>query len=180
LALRHFRCASLYPYRITKYDPALRDERGTFLGNDWTSRSDIGKAFDGKALTEAEYLRTEANYLASIDAFFREAGIRSLVLRQLETRENIRLPHFVRGAATLDIPQCIKFVRLALREQVWGMLATPRGAPRRAFLHVGYDFYLYLGVPTPCAAAVKNAQERGLFVEQRRSPYLRLREDGTP
>ena len=34
-------------YRISKYDPWLRDERGYFTGEDWTSFSDIGKEYLG-------------------------------------------------------------------------------------------------------------------------------------
>jgi hypothetical protein len=37
--------------RVTKYDPALRDERGGFTGDDWTSVSDVGGLFSGRVLT---------------------------------------------------------------------------------------------------------------------------------
>jgi hypothetical protein len=30
-------------YRVTKYDPSKRDENGRYMGDDWTSVSDVGQ-----------------------------------------------------------------------------------------------------------------------------------------
>ena len=43
-------------YRITKYDPTLRDAEGRYLPWTWTSYSDIGRAVNGCALCPAAYL----------------------------------------------------------------------------------------------------------------------------
>jgi hypothetical protein len=46
---------SMYAWRITKYNPAFRDERGAYLQDEWTGISDIEAVYDGEALTYAAY-----------------------------------------------------------------------------------------------------------------------------
>lgn len=158
-------------YRITKYDPSFRDANGAYLRDDWTSYSDIGRIYNGAQLSESEYLAIESAYLLSVEEFLREAGIESLQLRGLENNRHRALPQFIQPLAMLSVPQCVEFARIALREVAWGMLA----APGRAYVHFGYDYYMYLGLPSKCPNAISAAQDRGLFVESCRSPYLRQR-----
>lgn len=157
-----------YKYRVTKYDPQLRDADGAFRREAWTSSCDIGRVFNGVPLTESEYLRVEEAYLFAIEALLAEAGIERLLLRDIEDRGDSELPEYVKPEAGLNISQCIEFARLALRERVWGRLVDPG----RAYVHFGYDYYMYLGLPARCPAAVAEIQRRGLFVEPFRSPYL--------
>jgi hypothetical protein len=158
-----------HQYRITKYNPALRDAHGAFKGDDWAACSDVGRAFDGVVLTHAEYQRVEDAYAFSVDKLLRAAKVQSLQLRRLEKRGNFKPPSFVKLGATLDVAHCAEFARLALREEVWGMLVSPG----RAYVHFGYDYYMYMGLPAKCGQAVGEVLQRGLFVEQFRSPYLR-------
>jgi hypothetical protein len=44
-------------------------------------------------------------------------------------------------------------------------------ADRTAFIHVGWDYYMYIGVPTDCPASDRLAAASGLFVEECESPY---------
>jgi hypothetical protein len=162
-------------YRITKYDPSLRDSSGAFMGNEWTSYSDVGRIFDGVPLPEFEYLNVEAAYLFSVEAFLREAKIATLQLRGLENNRGSLLPQFIQSQAILTIPQCVEFARFALREIAWGKLVSPG----RAYVHFGYDYYMFLGLPSKCPNAISATQGRGLFVESCRSPYLRQRSNPT-
>ena len=43
-------------YRVTKYDPVLRDASGAYTGDDWIMFEQIGQTFDGVPLTLATYL----------------------------------------------------------------------------------------------------------------------------
>ena len=154
-------------YRVTKYAPSLRDATGAYAGEDWSSRSHIGRVFDDRMLSEAEYLKIENSYLSAMESFLDEAGIESLELKGLE--------HY--GAAgggtlrggNLSIAQSLEFARLALREEAWGKLVVPG----RAYVHFGYDYYMYIGVPLTCDRSIAIAHDLGLFVERFRSPYLR-------
>ena len=156
-------------YRVTKYDPSLRGEDGSFQGETWTAYSDVGRNFNGVELVESDYLRVEAAYLFAIEALLSEARVDRLVLRGLENRRATKLPKIFRTGAKLNVAQCVEFASFALREQAWGKLVDPV----RAYVHFGYDYYMYLGVPARCPAAIAEVQRRGLFVEEFRSPYRR-------
>jgi hypothetical protein len=39
------------------------------------------------------------------------------------------------------------------------------------FIHFGWDYYMYIGVPHPCASAQARPIELGLYVEKSASPY---------
>jgi hypothetical protein len=160
-----------YQYRVTKYDPALRDFSGAYVADDWTSHSDVGREFNSVTLSESEYLRVEEAYVQAIEALLSDAKIKTLELRGLEGCTSIALPDFAKPGAVLSVAQCSEFARLALREVVWGKLVVPG----RAYVHFGYDFYMYIGLPVRCQSAITAVQNLGLFVEAFRSPYLRQR-----
>ena len=67
-------------YRVTKYDPVLRDATGAYTSDDWTAVTDIGCAFGGVILTEDEYRRVEQAYVDSALAFIREGRLSSLTV----------------------------------------------------------------------------------------------------
>jgi len=157
-------------YRVTKYDPSLRNANSAFRRDDWTSYSDIGRTYNSIPLSESQYLAIEDAYLLSIEEFLREAKIKTLQLRELENNTPRAHPQFIQPLALLSVPQCVVFARIALRELAWGKLV----APGKAYIHFGYDYYMYLGLPTKCPKAIAAAQARGLFVERFRSPYLRM------
>ena len=152
-------------YRITKYDPARCDDRGAFLDDDWTAVSDVGRSFAGAILTAERYKEVEAAYVAVACEFLHEAGISSLQITGLENRGDPPLP-FTEGIIITwyEFPAVIRHM---LREELWCRLEAADG-----FVHVGYDYYLYIGVPYPCPKALSSGHERGLFVESFPSPYL--------
>jgi hypothetical protein len=154
---------------VTKYDPAHRDRRGVYTRDEWTAVSDIGQAFAGVVLTEPEYRRVEVAYATAAVAFLREAGVSSLAVTGLENAAAIPLP-FAEGAS-VALAEVGEVVRRMLREEFWCRL---EGAG--AFVHVGWDYYMYIGVPRPCPAAVALAGQLGLFVEPFRSPYSEARQ----
>ena len=57
-------------------------------------------------------------------------------------------------------------IRSVLREEFWCRLEGPAG-----YLHFGWDFYMYVGVPYPCPKSQELARGLGLFVEEYPSPY---------
>src|SRR5262245_6416722 len=82
----------VFEYRVTKYDPAFRDSTGAYVRDEWTSFSDIGRAFSGVVLTEADYQRAEDAYVTAAVAFLREAGVASVTVAGLEHHAEIPLP----------------------------------------------------------------------------------------
>lgn len=155
----------LYQYRITKYDPMRRSVSGAYLENDWTSQSDIGRKFGGLELTEHRYLEVEQAYLDAASAFLQEANIQVLRVKGLEN-------HALSAAAPMEgseVPTVAvsPVLRGLLREEFWCKLEAPT-----AFIHVGWDFYMYIGVPRRCEDAEKFACSAGLFPEVFSSPYF--------
>ena len=171
----------MHEWRITKYDPARRDASGAFLGDDWSGWSDIGNSFGGRELTPAAYLEMEDRYVAVARAFFREAGVPTVTVKGLEA-DVAPVPRAIEFglAALLDEGAPLiegrrltedgvgRAVRLMLRELLWCRLE----AAGRFFLHVGYDYYLYVGSRTDLPESVDQARLLGLHVEEFDSPYL--------
>ena len=154
-----------YEYQVTKYDPALRDASGRFTGNEWTAMSDVGRRFGGRVLKMREYLATEAKYLRVLAAMLAEAEVSRLELRDLELHGFEPSGRWRQGES-LTIPRAVEFARLALREELWGRLV----APRRAFVHFGYDYYMYVGLSRRTPRALLLAGKRKIFVEPCPSP----------
>ncbi len=156
---------------VTKYDPAFRDATGAYLRDEWTAISDIGTAYDGVVLTLEAYQRVENAYVDAALAFLAEAGVDALTVRDLEHGEGI-VPG-LRSGATLTLEAAGPALRAMLREATWFRLESAD-----AYVHVGWDYYMYVGVPRACPKAVALAVERGLFVEAiSASPYARDEEN---
>ncbi|MFE2231716.1 RNA-binding protein [Streptomyces sp. NPDC059442] len=161
-----------FAYRITKYNPADRDERGHYNGAEDTV-SDHGPA--------------EAAYLEAIAAFAQESGIDRLEIREPEVAGFVNFglatpvdrhglarlfPPDLTGyydGAEVSVPVALELVRAVLRDQgVWCRLEQQDTFT----VHVGWDQYLYVGSDQPCEAAVARTRELGLFAEPiTASPY---------
>jgi hypothetical protein len=151
-------------YRVTKYSPDLRDSSGRYLGDDWTSVTQIGQSFGGVVLTEQEYKRVEHAFISVALAFLSEGGLAPLRVEGLENAR--RKPLTFREGTVLSTEQLRDVIGRILREGVWCRLQSYEG-----FLHFGRDYYMYVGVPHRCISAERKASELGLYVEEFVSPY---------
>ena len=118
----------------------------------------------GRRLTLSEYETVETKYVNAAVAFLHEAGIHELTVRGLESAKNGK-PSVSEGVS-VRLEQLPDILRALLREEFWCRLES-----QVAYLHVGYDYYLYVGVPSPCPAAELASSQAGLFVEPLPSPY---------
>ena len=151
-------------YRITKYDPSFRKPAGAYTREEWISVNDVGRSFAGVTLTREEYERVEGAYVEAAIAFLREAGVYALTVEGLENQRG-QVLNFREGSL-LPLEQVGDVLRRILREEFWCRLNGVGG-----FVHVGWDFYMYVGVRCPCPAAQVRATELGLYVEEFSSPY---------
>ncbi|MCA1694854.1 MAG: hypothetical protein LC749_09030, partial [Actinobacteria bacterium] len=108
-----------FEYRLTKYDPDQRDDRGAFIGDDWISVSDVGSVFDGRRLTLARYLEVEAAHLAVVAAFMTEAEVDGLIVGGLEQRRERPLSVELVKGRKLTALEVTDTLRHLLREDVW-------------------------------------------------------------
>jgi len=158
-----------FEYRVTKYDPANRDPDGRYLADDWTDVTDVGHVFAGNTLTREDYLRVETAYVQAARRFMEEAGVGSLAINDLEVHTaSLGADLRVREGALVEGEALERVCRLALRSEIWCRLEAPG-----AFIHFGWDYYMYLGVPRRCPRAEGRAGDDGLFVEPFASPYFR-------
>ncbi|WP_156889912.1 hypothetical protein [Planococcus lenghuensis] len=52
---------------MTNYNPQNRDASGRYmLLNEWTSVSDVGKTFDGRVFSMAQYVETEEKHIKAL------------------------------------------------------------------------------------------------------------------
>ncbi|MFF4249600.1 RNA-binding protein [Streptomyces sp. NPDC001663] len=161
-----------YGYRVTKYDPADRDEHGHYTGTEDTV-SDHGEI--------------EAAYLLAVEAFAAEAGIDRLSVREPQVPSLAHLgaerpmedfgldgafPQGLAGfhdGAEVPLHLGLELVRLMLRDSgAWCRLE----AEGTFAVHVGWDQYVYVSSSRPCGQAPARTRELGLFPERLdASPY---------
>jgi hypothetical protein len=157
-------------YRVTKYNPAYRDENGHFFAREWTSISDIANTAEGRL----EYSSVEDAYVKAIRGFYEKSGSPRLQVVGLEKHGlSVREPFMSDSRDRLsrmpsdevnDKDGLEDIVRLALREIIWCKLEFSSVF----YVHFGYDFYAYVGgdrleVPEDIPGSI--------FVEAMESPY---------
>ena len=154
----------MHSFRITKYNPVYRNASGAYTRDDWTSYSDIGHTYAGRILSLPEYQEVETTYIEVAVRFLRDAGIRELVVRNLEGSEKHHT--FIKEGVVLTLEQVPHVMRSVLRQEYWCQLEG-----QSTYVHIGWDFYMYVGVPLECRLAQVEAKQRGLYVESFITPY---------
>ena len=117
-----------------------------------------------KASKQQEYSRVEDAYISVALAFLNEAGLTAMKVEGLEN--NRQQPLAFNQGTVLRVEQLGEIIRRILREEFWCRLQGDN-----AFVHFGWDFYMYIGVPHPCSVVERKASDLGLYVEEFVSPY---------
>ncbi len=71
-------------HEIVKYSPQKYDSNGVYTANEWTSRCDVGKKFDGKLFTLKEYLNVEQRYVSVILSIMKTTSSKYMTIQYLE------------------------------------------------------------------------------------------------
>ena len=150
-------------YRVTKYNPAFRDQWDHYTRAEWTMFKDIGKTYSGVLFTREEYERVEEAYVQAALSFLRESGLSSIRVAGIENRS--KQPLDFDGDSVLPLDRIGEIIRRTLREEIYCRL---EGSD--CFIHFGWDYYMYIGVPHPCLRAQARAAELDLYVEEFASP----------
>ncbi|MGL5875913.1 MAG: hypothetical protein ACRC2R_26735 [Xenococcaceae cyanobacterium] len=150
----------MYQYRVTKYNPVFRDEKGRYTHQEWTSFGEVGEIVPVK-----EYIRVEAAYIEAALDFLREAAVVELQIRGLENSK--KLPTLLVEGKQLSLKELASTFRKVLRNEIWC-----RFEGESTFVHFGWDYYMYVGVSKDCPKARACAEKLGLFVEEFQSPYM--------
>jgi small subunit ribosomal protein S1 len=162
-----------YVYRITKYDPADRNEQGHYIGAE-DSVSDHGPV--------------EAAYLQAVAAFAESTGVDRVAIREPGLApgfvhfgvEPAVAGHGLAGlfppnlagfhdGAEVPVGTAVELVRAMLRDSGAFCSLEVEG---RFFVHIGWDQYMYIGSSERCEDAVARTCALGLFPERLpASPY---------
>ncbi len=162
-------------YRITKYDPAKREEDGYYQLDDWISVSDIDKHI----VTKEEYLFVENNYVAIIINIMEHLKIEGLKVNGLEKGFNLQRNIFILSKYNIfldknqqyifktiknnnyyHIKEIKSVVKLILRECMWCRLVSP--SVKFTF---GYDYYMYFHSVTDFNFSLIQIPN-GIYIEQ--------------
>ena len=161
-----------FVHRITKYDPADRDEGGRYVGAE-DAVSDHGPV--------------EAAYLEAVAAFAAAVGVERLTVREPGVAGYVHFGvepavpgHGLAGlfppdlsgfhdGAEVPLGVGLELVRAMLRDSgAWCRLEVEG----RFAAHVGWDQYLYVSCDRPTESAVERTRALGLFPEpMTASPY---------
>ncbi len=152
-------------YRVSKYNPAFRDQSGAYTKVEWTFFRQIGQTFSGVLLTSDEYERVEGAYIQAALSFLRESGLLSMRVAGLQNSR--KQPLGFQNDSVQPLDRIGEIIRRILREEFWCRLEGSDG-----FIHFGWDYYMYIGVRHPCPTARAMAVELGLYVEEFASPYV--------
>lgn len=150
-------------YRVTKYNPAFRNDYGHYTRVEWTTFKQIGETFSDVLFTREEYERVEDAYVQASLTFLREGGLSSMTVAGIQNRS--KQPIDFDNGTVLPLERIGEIIRRALREEIYCRLEGSE-----SFIHFDWDYYMYIGVPHPCPGAHARAAELGLYVEEFASP----------
>ncbi len=147
--------------RITKYDPLKRDLDGAYLNNkEWTCFSDIGTS-----VSKEDYEKAEQAYIDSAQDIVSDSGTREFLVVGLE--DSAGRSGLAEGK-TVKASEIERILRMLLRNECWCRLESDS-----SFIHVGWDFYMYVGAAQTRDSTLKKIEHRGLYSEDCISPYHR-------
>lgn len=159
----------MYTYRLTKYNPAFRNDKGAYTKAEWTQFTDIGKSFDERIFTESDYMKTEDAYVAVLLSFLEESSISTMTLDRVQNAKDTRLNGgVIRPGEIYGLGDLAQLFRLVLREQLWCKFTTDNGS----YVDFGWDYYAYIGVPKQCEKSIALAKQHQLYVEDCPEPIL--------
>ncbi|PCJ33918.1 MAG: hypothetical protein COA93_06045 [Alphaproteobacteria bacterium] len=174
----------MHEYQITKYDQTQRDDAGRYVGSSkWTCYSDVGQKFDEKILTLEECLRVEALYIEAAIKLFQLSRLPYLRLTRVELydwqKEQIRsegAPFFEPDFDGIDFVEDAKIspenlptiLKMIFRGYGWACLEWKD----KCYIHIGWDFYMYIGLLELDIHRLEEISSSGLYVDANYpSPY---------
>ena len=164
-------------YRVTKYNPLFRNEKGSYLKDEWTEYSDVGKSYNESKLSIEEYLNTEDKYISAVINFMMQNNVEFIFANNIEINESPfdiyatddmkKMYVLLSENKKIEIADISSICKLILRNYIWCKLEQ-----EKMFVHFGYDYTMYIGVDNKeNTNVIKNIEKSGLFVEEFQSPY---------
>ena len=147
----------MFQYRVSKYNPKMRDDNQSYTKDEWTSFSDIGKEFPCGRLTEKEYLEVEKNYINFIYELFNVSNIKNIKIIKQEP-ENI----FKKTFFDIEDDWLYIIIQQNIREKFWCKLKSELFE-----IYMGYDLYLHIDCMNDVEKVLERlAKKHDLYIEK--------------
>lgn len=151
---------NMYRYRITKYNPKFRDEKGKYIKQEWTSVWDIENKNSNVILKFDEYINYESKYVDCVYKILNYYNIKFLTINNLEKPIGItrkissqQLQELIGKDLECELYKNITdnqkiiysniedIIKMIFREELWCNLNdTSLGLT----FQFGYDYYMYV------------------------------------
>lgn len=171
----------MHRYRITKYNPQYRNEKGWYMKEEWTSYCDIGKEYDGIKFTKDVYLLMECKYIKTILYIMKKEKVKSMTLKAFEKYGSLKkqkkflkeydlafseseekLFRSIKNGIKIDIEELDKIIKLILRECFWGILYDSK---TKCKIEFGYDYYTYVTCHKIEQRVIEEFEGKGMYIE---------------
>lgn len=168
-------------YRLSKYDPAFRNQNGAYTKDEWISYCDIGTVYDGVVFTKEEYLRVETTFIDVILQVLSSLGATTFQIRKLELpftvkkKQQLLEPYglsmsplekmilsSLQEGQSVSTSEMEAYLRLFLRECFWCELHTPGS---EVVLYPGDDYFMHLRCESLDNNIIHICKEQGFYIE---------------
>ncbi len=169
-------------HEIVKYNPIHYDKNGIYTIDEWTSRSDVGKCYNGKAFSIEDYLAVEQQYIDAALSIMDAAKCAYMTIHYIEADKkyiadriksskfyDIDLP-LLQSLPLLSKGKKIHYTkignvcRLALREYIYVVL---RNDKHKLQIEFGYDYYMKVSSSLSNTILQEKVNKIGLFLDPR-------------
>lgn len=169
-------------HEIVKYSPQKYDSNGIYTADEWTSRCDVGKKFDGKLFTIEEYLRVEQRYVSVILSIMKATNSKYMTIQYLEAdkeyitsriksskfynidSELLKSMPLLEEKRRIYILKITDIIRLSLREYIYVVL---RNKEHKLQIEFGYDYYLKISCSLNLETLKNIVYREGLYLDPR-------------
>lgn len=168
-------------YRISKYNPLLRDENGYYLIEEWSSYNDIGKIFNNKVFTKNDYLLCENKYFHAISLILSYYNVEEFIIDNLEvyfskskmktllqskgldfTKEDETIIDSLYEGKILKVTDLHNYLKLVLRDCFWCKFKCKKYS---IHFEIGQDFYIYICCNLINKDIINKCMDIGIYIE---------------
>lgn len=169
-------------HEIVKYSPQNYNSDDVYTADEWTSRCDVGKCYDGKSFTLEEYLNVEQHYIAVVISVMKATNCKYMTIQYLEADKEdivsrIKSSKFydidspllnsislLNEKRRIHINKLPDIMRLALREYMYVELCNKE---HRLQVEFGYDYYLKISCLLDNETLNNFVQRENLYLDPR-------------
>lgn len=169
-------------HEIVKYNPIYYNKNGIYTKDEWTSRCDVGKCYNGKTFEIEDYLKVEQQYIDAVLSIMDAAKCAYMTVHYLEADKKYivdriksskfydidfpllkSLPLITEGRK-IHYNKIDGVIRLALREYLYVVLCNRK---HKLQIEFGYDYYMKILSSLSNAILQDIVCKAGLFLDPR-------------